>query len=652
MLGRTIREIESVSAAVWLKLRDVNFEFAQMSDPSVMRSMPKFPQLPPPPSPTTSVSWHSSWWNNDGTSGNVCAKHDNGQLPPPPKKQRSDKQHQHCRFFNLGDGSCHLATCNFLHVDDKNWDHHRRAYVGEKDNGYVTREQVETLRQVHAEARRHLRAKKQQETTTAAEEVAAHIPVEESVVEEKKKIVTYELLQQWLDCARSEMMKEDSVFLRDRVTLSLEGFPDKVRFPLEAAVWSTPNGNISITMHKKLHVTWSCMLYGTGKGVMQHLQSCLVLGYKLRYELKPWLAAKYNITFENVLFVTDTALEQAEFCACSFMWSMVFKDIPKVHESRLAGTSSHLIAEGTNAAHVFLKVEAFKVPAELSIISDLDVVVTRPEKLAAYIARFHRCHDRDSTILPPGGVMVMQRKLSKVTFNEPPQQISQNDWTKFHHEQGQQPVSYCWAFIRPTLELATRYEEHMQAPALTSGLLSDQDLLAEVISTDYTKANHDFIGFPSWWVHSDICSERAQEVMEGNMNNDEQIQGWRKYGETLAAKIGAFHLSKSFDFRTCAETLLMKQDSWVRSMKISKWNLHRKMVWPDSDRKVTFQNYIEVLTGLWETLQNEARQQRAALSDVIVQAIQELTPGLGLMKAMITMHNAPVYDPVWQRTYG
>ena len=135
------------------------------------------------------------------------------------------------------------------------------------------------------------------------------------------------------------------------------------------------------------------------------------------------------------------------------------------------------------------------------------------------------------------------------------------------------------------------------------------------------------------------------------MNNDEQIQGWWKYGETLAAKIGAFHLSKSFDFRTCAETLLMKQDSWVRSMKISKWNLHRKMVWPDSDRKVTFQNYIEVLTGLWETLQNEARQQRAALSDVIVQAIQELTPGLGLMKAMITMHNAPVYDPVWQRTY-
>ena len=574
------------------------------------------------------------------------------KLPPPPKKPRNEEQHQHCRFFNLGDGSCHLATCNFLHVDDKNWDHHRREYVCQKDHGYVTKEQVETLRQVHAEARRHLKAKKQQEATTAAEKVAAYEALEESAVEEEKNIVTYELLQQWLDAARGEKMKEDSVFLRDRVTLSLQGFPDKVMFPLEAAVWSTPNGDISITMHKKLHVTWSCMLYGTGKGVMQHLQSCLVLGYKLRYELKPLLAARYNISFENVLFVTETALQQAEFCACSFMWSMVFKDIPKVHESRLAGTSSHLIAEGANAAHVFLKVEAFKVPAELSIISDLDVVVTRPEKLAAYIARFHRCHDKDATILLPGGVMVMQRKLSKVTFGEEPQQLSQYDWTNFHHEQGQMPVSYCWAFIRPTVELAKRYEEHMQAPALTSGLLSDQDLLAEVISNDYTKANHDFIGFPSWWVHSDICSERAKEVMEGNMKNDAPIHCWREYGETLAAKIGAFHLSKSFDFCTCAETLQMKQDSWVRSMKIAKWNLAKKKVWPELDRYVTFSNYIEVLTGLRETLQHEAKQQRLALSAVIVKAIQELTPGLGMMKAMITIHQAPEYDPVYQRTYG
>ena len=83
----------------------------------------------------------------------------------------------------------------------------------------------------------------------------------------------------------------------------------------------------------------------------------------------------------------------------------------------------------------------------------------------------------------------------------------------------------------------------------------------------------------------------------------------------------------------------MKQDSWVRSMKITKWNLAKKKVWPELDRYVTFSNYIEVLTGLWETLQHEAKQQRLALSAVIVKAIQELTPGLGMMKAMIT--NSP-----------
>ena len=94
--------------------------------------------------------------------------------------------------------------------------------------------------------------------------------------------------------------------------------------------------------------------------------------------------------------------------------------------------------------------------------------------------------------------MVMQRNLSEVTVGAKPVHIVDDAWNSYHHEQGPMPVSYCWAFIRPTPELAERYEAHMQAPSSKQGLSSDQDLLAEVIATDWHKANHDFVAFPSW----------------------------------------------------------------------------------------------------------------------------------------------------------
>ena len=43
------------------------------------------------------------------------------------------------------------------------------------------------------------------------------------------------------------------------------------------------------------------MLYGGGEEVMRHLQQCLILGYVLRYQLTPWLAAQ-GITMQNILF--------------------------------------------------------------------------------------------------------------------------------------------------------------------------------------------------------------------------------------------------------------------------------------------------------------------------------------------------------------
>jgi hypothetical protein len=71
------------------------------------------------------------------------------------------------------------------------------------------------------------------------------------------------------------------------------------------------------------------------------------------------------------------------------------------------------------------------------------------------------------------------------------------------------------------------------------------------------------------------------------------------------AKVGAFHLSKSFDFDTCALNLETKKAGWVKSMKISCWDLKNIYVWPHSHREETFHDYIEVLSGFWEALHEE-----------------------------------------------
>jgi len=113
--------------------------------------------------------------------------------------------------------------------------------------------------------------------------------------------------------------------------------------------------------------------------------SCLLLGYRLSYDLKPSMRNKYNLEFGNVLFVTETGLEEAPFGACSLVWGMIFRHFPEVHESRVTSTSASMIGEGADTTYVLLKVEAFRMPAEFSIIRDFDLVVTKVETSVEYI---------------------------------------------------------------------------------------------------------------------------------------------------------------------------------------------------------------------------------------------------------------------------
>jgi len=94
---------------------------------------------------------------------------------------------------------------------------------------------------------------------------------------------------------------------------------------------------------------------------------------------------KYNLEFGNVLFVTETGLEEAPFGACSLVWGMIFRHFPEVHESRVTSTSASMIGEGADTTYVLLKVEAFRMLAEFSIIRDFDLVVTKVETSVEYI---------------------------------------------------------------------------------------------------------------------------------------------------------------------------------------------------------------------------------------------------------------------------
>ena len=60
-------------------------------------------------------------------------------------------------------------------------------------------------------------------------------------------------------------------------------------------------------------------------------------------------------------------------------------------------------------------------------------------------------------------------------------------------------------------------------------------------------------------------------------------------------------------------------------------------MWPNSNRRETFQDFIEVLSGLWLALLDERKNQIEALTSNIVDSVGELTPGIGIMKGLMSL---------------
>ena len=124
-------------------------------------------------------------------------------------------------------------------------------------------------------------------------------------------------------------------------------------------------------------------------------------------------------TFANVLFVTEDALSEFELKAVSWFWSVVQADLPKVNEQRLASVGAHLIGDEVDPAHVFLTVEAFKMIANISVISDLDMLMLNASRLAATLHTFVTDPGLQDRMQKCGNVAVMHRADSRMDFDAP-----------------------------------------------------------------------------------------------------------------------------------------------------------------------------------------------------------------------------------------
>lgn len=448
-------------------------------------------------------------------------------------------------------------------------------------------------------------------------------------------------MQKWLNSARNQVLQGKCCFLNDVVRICYEGH-SLPRFCFETAEFQDEKGNVHcVKVETKTDIVWSAMLYGRRERVLKHLASCLLLGFQLRYKLRPLLQRQYGISLENVLFLTKDSLDEDAFQAVSFVWSLKFVDLPQPHESRVEGVSDHLKDEEIDSRHVFLKIEAFKMTTPWSIISDLDVVLINLDSMAKRISELFDVgtdtHDR----VQPGSVAVMQRCESQVVFG------GAMEWcpaiSQRRHpgcEQSYKKVSYCYALIKPSAMLAARYEAKMHTETRDKGVLGDQELLGQVLHDEkgFFLMHHDFICFPSWWAHDHLWTHRAREIW-GIRGSHRLQQTDYDFGFTFLQQFGAVHMSRAFEFRQDVTSLEAKKQAWKKGMLKGQY---RDNTWTwiseKHNRSISIDQYIEFLAGFWMALRDEHIRQRNELLKIVTDAIGGSKPSLGLSKMQHTLN--------------
>ena len=159
------------------------------------------------------------------------------------------------------------------------------------------------------------------------------------------------------------------------------------RGPYESVTISTSNDDDPrMTEAQGADIAYCAMLYGKTDSVRKHTTGAMLRGWQLRRDVAPIIRERY--TFANVLFVEKDSIDVEVLKSVAVCWSIVFVDVPKVHETRLRGVSEHLKDGECDNALVIMEHEAFHIKAKLAVISDLDLTIFNKHNFALELLEF------------------------------------------------------------------------------------------------------------------------------------------------------------------------------------------------------------------------------------------------------------------------
>ena len=372
-------------------------------------------------------------------------------------------------------------------------------------------------------------------------------------------------IQYWLSDARAEQQLPSYIPNRN-ITISIGEYFTANRRPGEK-LWLPPEitdergYRVQIDVGDNVDVSWCCMLYGKDATVEPFAVQAMLLGYQLNTLLEPALS-KRGLTFRNVMFVTQEAVNEGLFKAIAHFWSIQIVSLPEVHEKMQEAISPHLKAGHLDCRHVFLKAFAWQQKSKVAVITDLDVMITSGEKMAEALSRFADPGDEWGKLLAEGKVAVMDRVLSHLG----PQLEPKLDFP-LKNKKGSRGMSYCMAIVKPCPDEAARYLEELrqEPPKEQIGKLSDQNFLNEFLKEKYVLLQMSIMMFMSWFHHDDqihkfagdlvaVCKDWCRSLGKNVKSNKTVIDVDEKHPlfhmdfvKHLAQEFGAVHCSAAFN---------------------------------------------------------------------------------------------------------
>jgi hypothetical protein len=198
------------------------------------------------------------------------------------------------------------------------------------------------------------------------------------------------------------------------------------------------------------------------------------------------------------------------------------------------------------------------------------------------------------------------------------------------------PVSYCFAVIKPSSEMASKYQAAMETEPTSrkGGALSDQDLLAEVLNQGHVLLPHNLVMFPSWFNHKDWLHFQGAKMLESV--GAASVEDLNVALPIFVDRFGAVHFSRVFSMTTVLES----EGAFLRQLIAANKNPpHSPLIHVGHDNLSTKEWAENFLLPLWKILHQRFHAQKKSTEDAIVTALAgERVPG-GLAKALLSLRS-------------